>query len=154
MEQTIRTCVRCGEEKAADDFHLVAKGNTKRRAHCKACHRQQLMRHDRWPKRWGPGSNYAPWHKVANHLRKRGATQISIPAMRRVIGEPAECYLCGVPLTAQSASIDHVVPFARGGTHDYDNLRWACRPCNNAKDVLSVEEYVALARRVAAFNQP
>jgi 5-methylcytosine-specific restriction endonuclease McrA len=39
------------------------------------------------------------------------------------------CQYCG----ARADSIDHVVPRSRGGSHVWENLAAACRPCNMAK---------------------
>lgn len=44
------------------------------------------------------------------------------------------CYLCGVALTFETATIDHVIPKARGGTNAMRNLRLACFACNNRKN--------------------
>lgn len=48
------------------------------------------------------------------------------------------CYLCGVKLTSlkdrdDTATLDHVWPFAYGGDSVYENLLVACRMCNNLK---------------------
>lgn len=50
------------------------------------------------------------------------------------------CYLCRVALTPPSrtwaptmATIDHVIPLARGGRHESANLRACCAQCNSAK---------------------
>jgi hypothetical protein len=39
------------------------------------------------------------------------------------------CAYCG----AEANQVDHVIPRARGGTHDMDNLVACCASCNNAK---------------------
>ncbi len=39
------------------------------------------------------------------------------------------CQYCGDP----ADSIDHVIPRAKGGTHSWDNVVAACRPCNVRK---------------------
>ena len=39
------------------------------------------------------------------------------------------CQYCG----ARADSIDHVVPRSRGGSHVWENLAAACRPCNMRK---------------------
>ena len=39
------------------------------------------------------------------------------------------CQYCG----GAAENIDHVVPRSRGGTHTWDNVVAACRPCNNRK---------------------
>ena len=40
------------------------------------------------------------------------------------------CQYCG----ATAENIDHVVPRSRGGTHSWDNVVAACRPCNARKE--------------------
>ncbi len=40
------------------------------------------------------------------------------------------CQYCG---TAGELTVDHVVPRARGGTHAWENVVAACRPCNHRK---------------------
>ena len=32
-------------------------------------------------------------------------------------------------------SVEHIIPLARGGTHDLENLAWACQGCNSRKYV-------------------
>jgi len=39
------------------------------------------------------------------------------------------CQYCGAP----AESIDHVVPRSKGGTHTWENVVAACRPCNVRK---------------------
>ena len=43
------------------------------------------------------------------------------------------CHWCNTPLDMANATIDHVVPLARGGTNQRDNLVLACRPCNSSR---------------------
>ncbi|MFF1597681.1 HNH endonuclease [Streptomyces mirabilis] len=38
-----------------------------------------------------------------------------------------------VPHTATDLTVDHVIPLAKGGTHDRANLRVLCRSCNSRK---------------------
>ena len=46
------------------------------------------------------------------------------------------CVYCG----SSATSIDHVVPRSRGGTHTWDNVVAACRPCNSRKENRSAKE--------------
>lgn len=39
------------------------------------------------------------------------------------------CYLCGNPAT----QVDHIVPWAEGGTHAQTNLAAICEACHTAK---------------------
>ena len=48
------------------------------------------------------------------------------------------CQYCGQDVSAtgdysQRATLDHIIPPSKGGTHDSANLRTACRPCNASK---------------------
>lgn len=40
------------------------------------------------------------------------------------------CQYCG----SAAENIDHVIPRSRGGTHTWDNVVAACRPCNTRKE--------------------
>jgi 5-methylcytosine-specific restriction endonuclease McrA len=53
------------------------------------------------------------------------------------------CQYCAGP----AESIDHVIPRSRGGTHTWENVVAACRPCNVSKrDRLLSETSMALRR--------
>jgi 5-methylcytosine-specific restriction endonuclease McrA len=56
------------------------------------------------------------------------------------------CQYCGGP----AESIDHVIPRSRGGSHTWENVVAACRPCNIRKrDRLLGETSMRLMRRPA-----
>ena len=50
----------------------------------------------------------------------------------------AYCDAANVPL-----QVEHIVPKARGGSNRVSNLTLACGPCNQDKDALPVEEFLA-----------
>ena len=58
------------------------------------------------------------------------------------------CYLCEV---APSATIDHIIPVARGGRHAIGNFLGACGSCNCSKNDMLLVEYRRFQRR---RNQP
>lgn len=71
------------------------------------------------------------------------------PARRRIPGWQATrvrifdrdgwaCTYCGAP---DDLECDHVVPFAKGGSSDDNNLTTACRSCNRDKRDRSVSEW-------------
>lgn len=67
-------------------------------------------------------------------ISRRGIT----PAIReRVLGGGAFCAYCGYP----AIEVDHVVPRARGGGLDDENLAPACYECNRQKSDYTVEEW-------------
>ena len=43
------------------------------------------------------------------------------------------CGYCGDAVTAENATLDHIIPQSAGGTHAKDNLRTACLMCNSIK---------------------
>jgi 5-methylcytosine-specific restriction endonuclease McrA len=43
------------------------------------------------------------------------------------------CQYCSVKVTLSEATVDHVIPRARGGQHNWMNLVIACSPCNQRK---------------------
>lgn len=51
-----------------------------------------------------------------------------------------ECVYCG-STDKKNLTLDHVVPQSKGGPNTWDNLVTACKPCNNEKADLTVEEY-------------
>ncbi len=57
------------------------------------------------------------------------------------------CQYCG----GAAENIDHVVPRSKGGTHTWENVVAACRPCNNRKqDHLLHETGLSLQRPPSA----
>ena len=53
------------------------------------------------------------------------------------------CQYCG----AAAENIDHVVPRSKGGTHTWDNVVAACRPCNIRKEDLLLADTGLTLRR-------
>jgi 5-methylcytosine-specific restriction endonuclease McrA len=65
------------------------------------------------------------------------SSQYISAALRRRVAETAR-FRCGYCLTSQRVvgpllEIDHIIPEARGGTSDEDNLFLACPMCNSHK---------------------
>ena len=53
------------------------------------------------------------------------------------------CIYCGLPLTVDSFEIDHIVPKARGGSNNYENIVCSCPACNDLKKDLMPVEFIA-----------
>ncbi len=54
------------------------------------------------------------------------------------------CQYCG----SAAENIDHVIPRSKGGTHTWDNVVAACRPCNARKEDRLLHETGLALRRV------
>lgn len=77
-------------------------------------------------------------------------TRVTRSAVLRDWGH--RCYYCAADLRRHrdGATLDHRLPRSRGGTDARSNLVPACRPCNQAKGPLTVEEF----RRRVLEEQP
>lgn len=51
------------------------------------------------------------------------------------------CQYCGRKPTEVTLVVDHLVPVAKGGTDDIDNLITSCEDCNQGKSAKLIEEY-------------
>lgn len=72
----------------------------------------------------------------------------ALPISRRgvFLRDEHQCQYCG----DRAETLDHVVPRSRGGTHCWENVVAACRPCNVAKaDRLVAETRFRLHREPA-----
>lgn len=74
---------------------------------------------------------------------------VTVPALRKVHGD--NCCYCGVEMTftrgkrgtiaSNKATLEHVLPISRGGTHTWDNAALACHRCNTSKNAKTVDEW-------------
>ena len=91
------------------------------------------------------GQNYTKSYDYATVSKERakqhGATIIEHFTNTEVFErDNYACYLCGITVDANadcyqpnSATVDHVIPFAEGGQHTLGNVRCACFQCNSTK---------------------
>lgn len=88
----------------------------------------------------------APWsdaRKAAWHKRRAQKLGTQVEDIRPVDIYERDIWLCGLCLTAvdpdvswpdpMSASLDHVLPLSKGGTHTYENVQLAHLTCNVSK---------------------
>ena len=89
--------------------------------------------------------NQIPWvaaRKSANLVPPSEDDFFTIPERRMeiFIRDQWTCQYCWDPVTTETATLDHVLPQSRGGTHSKSNLRTACLLCNSIKSGKSLEE--------------
>ncbi len=91
-----------------------------------------------------PAKRSGPRHLVT--VRADGIVHTALKrAMRRAALRDCgqRCVYCATHLDQRTATLDHVVPLARGGFHDPGNLVVACGPCNRLKGDLFPFEFFA-----------
>lgn len=62
------------------------------------------------------------------------------------------CALSGIELTPETAALDHIIPYSRGGRHRRDNVQWVHDDINTLKGQVEYGRFVELCRLVAAWN--
>lgn len=79
---------------------------------------------------------------------------ITVPALRKIHGD--QCCYCKTTMVFKSqpaalgirpdrATIEHILPLSRGGTHTFDNVTLACHSCNVRKNAKTVDEWAVSA---------
>lgn len=59
-----------------------------------------------------------------------------------VIYQRKDCVYCGVPLTPENRTIDHMTPLNLGGAHSASNVTACCLSCNSKKRDLPFDEWL------------
>jgi 5-methylcytosine-specific restriction endonuclease McrA len=91
------------------------------------------------------GKATAALSKKTRRAREEGTRTGTISVKGVYLRYGMRCSICDKPIELQvEATIDHVVPLARGGTHTEDNLRPAHRRCNAWKGDRLPSELVGL----------
>lgn len=54
-------------------------------------------------------------------------------AKRRMLKYKPFCHWCGIELTQETATLEHIVPLKRGGLDHHNNMTLACEPCNRKR---------------------
>ena len=67
------------------------------------------------------------------------------------IGNNPVCSLTGRPIdlmNSRSYQLDHIIPKSKGGSNTLDNCQIVCKEANQAKNDLSLDEFINLCREV------
>ncbi len=66
------------------------------------------------------------------HMIKRPRPRVRLSRKEVFTRDNWSCSYCG--RQTRDLTLDHVIPRHRGGSHTWDNLVSACKPCNHRKD--------------------
>ena len=83
---------------------------------------------------------------------KNAASISSKKIMEMIEEQNFRCALSDRKLTPETASLDHIIPLSRGGTHEIDNLWVVEHLVNSAKGTMTVDEFIAMCRDVASHQ--
>ena len=63
-----------------------------------------------------------------------------------------KCALCGKFVRFDLFTIDHIIPLAKGGTNDIENLQCTCKHCNAMKQDFSEKEFLDKMIKILAYQ--
>ena len=86
------------------------------------------------------------------YLIHRPRPRVKLTRREVFIRDGYTCQYCG--RQAGDLTIDHVVPKSKGGTHAWDNLVSACKPCNHRKGGKSLGEARMTLRKAPIEPRP
>jgi hypothetical protein len=134
-----RLCGVCGETKDISLFpanKITKRGGIWRDFTCKSCHNQAHMAYEK--RRLATDEGFRQQRKVLgnNTLAKRRGASGKLRAkewteVKAKYGN--KCLRCGKQEPEIKLTVDHVLPLAKGGTNDKDNVQPLCKSCNSRK---------------------
>lgn len=83
----------------------------------------------------------------------RPVTVTATEIMKLLERQQFRCALSGRELTPATASLDHIVPLAKGGFHTIDNLWVVDQQVNVAKGTLTLDEFLRVCAEVIRHQQ-
>ena len=81
--------------------------------------------------------------------RKGFSAEIRNDVYERTQGK---CVLCGKFVRFDQFTIDHIIPLAKGGTNDRNNLQCTCKRCNAMKQDFSQDEFIDRMIDILAYQ--
>ena len=94
------------------------------------------------------GSDKEPEGK--NDISRKGfSAEIRNDVYERTQGK---CALCGKFVRFDQFTIDHIIPLAKGGTNDRNNLQCTCKRCNAMKQDFSQDEFIDRMIDILAYQ--
>ena len=88
--------------------------------------------HDNWTVRSSTWETQVPSVLMLREFMKAKNT-VRFSKQNIFLRDERRCQYCGVELTLNTSTMDHVLPISKGGKTTWHNVVTACYPCNNSK---------------------
>lgn len=88
--------------------------------------------------------------RLKNHIAAKFMSRQHVPLTRRnvAVRDKSCCQYCGVVLSTEEYTLDHIIPRSKGGLSTWNNLVLACVRCNKRKGNRSlVESHMSLLHK-------
>lgn len=127
----VKTCTKCHVEKPLSEFGKNSKAKDGKYWHCNEC----MYKLRRTPKRKAQQAVYKSRNTRKRYERSLGLTvQCDLDSHEAAfVLDSGACSYCGIELEFAKATVDHVIPLARGGANTFGNVAGACLCCNQNK---------------------
>lgn len=63
-----------------------------------------------------------------------------------------KCAICGDFVPCDTFTVDHIIPLAKGGTNDLDNLQRSCEVCNRIKQDILPENLMEKLNQIILYQ--
>ncbi|MHB1297281.1 MAG: HNH endonuclease [Gemmatimonadaceae bacterium] len=105
--------------------------------------------------RWNYGTPEHYAARAATRIRKARKGGLTVvddgsvtgALLRQMFEDAVVCRYCERETPPWERSLDHVVPFSRGGQHSVSNVQVICHSCNTSKRHRTHEEHVVYLRQ-------
>ncbi len=96
-----------------------------------------------WYRRRAPHYRFNEAARGANRTARKYKTVgvVTGSELQALWQEDSKCRYCGIGLAWREWTVDHAVPFSRGGANTIDNIVIACQSCNSRKATGTPHEY-------------
>ncbi len=89
------------------------------------------------------------WRSARNIKRKIADSTISaLDLWKLCLKQRCRCALTNDKLTAETLSVDHIVPLSHGGTNTINNIQLTTINANLAKHSMPQSEFIALCKKI------
>ena len=142
--------VYCSNECSSKCYNRKRKFKQRKFKKCDYCddwhYKSKLFCSETCSEKHSKRKRYSYKGKRMIRARQNGQFDADIDVYKLIERDGEQCYLCGDAVSfcsnyndAKYPTIEHVIAIANGGTHSWDNVKVACRDCNNKKGVKVVD---------------
>lgn len=131
----MKKCRKCLQVKPLNDFYTLRSSSDKKHPECKGCCKLSRAA-SRVKRRAKKGRlDFRQKYRAAvelNHKSKNKPVD-SIQLHKVYERDKGICGICHTLVPSNKASLDHIVPLSRKGTHTWDNVQLSHVRCNKSK---------------------